>query len=77
MKEDKILITGGLGFIGLETARLLVERGRQVLLLDNLSAQIHGAVPHLSSHSLLSHPLVEVVRGDVRQPTFGPGRWRT
>ncbi len=68
MKEDKILITGGLGFIGLETARLLVERGRQVLLLDNLSAQIHGAVPHLSSQSLLSHPLVEVVRGDVRQP---------
>jgi dTDP-L-rhamnose 4-epimerase len=68
MTNDKVLITGGLGFIGLETARVLVEEGRQVLLLDNLSPQIHGAVPNLSSWALLSHPRVEIVRADVHEP---------
>ncbi len=42
---EKVLITGGLGFIGLELARTLVRRGMTVRLLDNLSPQIHGAVP--------------------------------
>ncbi len=68
MKEERILITGGLGFIGLHTAQLLVEQRRRVLLLDNLSPQIHGMVPDLSSVALLKHPLVEVVRSDVREP---------
>src|ERR1700683_524100 len=65
MKKDKILITGGLGFIGMEVAKLLVGQRRQVLLFDNLSPQIHGAVPDLSSLSLLRDANVEVVRGDV------------
>ena len=65
MKKDKILITGGLGFIGMEVAKLLVEQKRRVLLFDNLSSQIHGAVPDLSSLSLLRNTNVEVVRGDV------------
>lgn len=66
--KEKVLITGGLGFIGLAIARLLVEQKQDVLLLDNLSPQIHGAVPDLSSLALLKHPLVEIVRGDVREP---------
>ena len=39
---QKVLITGGLGFIGLTLARTLVRRGMTVRLLDNLSPQIHG-----------------------------------
>ena len=39
---QKVLITGGLGFIGLALARTLVRRGMTVRLLDNLSPQIHG-----------------------------------
>jgi dTDP-L-rhamnose 4-epimerase len=65
MKKDKILITGGLGFIGMEVAKLLVKQGRRVLLFDNLSPQIHGAVPNLFSLPLLRSANVEVVRGDV------------
>jgi dTDP-L-rhamnose 4-epimerase len=41
----KIIITGGLGFIGVELARSLVSSGHDVMLLDNLNVQIHGELP--------------------------------
>jgi dTDP-L-rhamnose 4-epimerase len=65
MKNSRVLITGGLGFIGLEVARLLVERSHPVLLFDNLSPQVHGAVPNLAALRLLRNAHVEVLRGDV------------
>jgi len=67
-QSKKVLITGGLGFIGMEVARLLVDDGRQVVLMDNLSAQIHGALPDMSLQPLVRHSLVEIRRGDVREP---------
>jgi dTDP-L-rhamnose 4-epimerase len=62
---QKVLITGGLGFIGLKLARTLVRRGMKVRLLDNLSPQIHGVdqLPELSS--ALGEANIELVRGDV------------
>ena len=65
MGAQRVLITGGLGFIGTEVAKQLVEKRRRVLIFDNLSPQIHGAVPDLSSLSLLKCKDVEVFRGDV------------
>lgn len=41
----RIAVTGGLGFIGTTLARRLVSAGHDVLLIDNLSPQIHGAIP--------------------------------
>lgn len=41
----RIAITGGLGFIGTALARRLAGAGHDVLLIDNLSPQIHGAIP--------------------------------
>lgn len=41
----RIAVTGGLGFIGTTLARRLVAAGHDVLLIDNLSPQIHGAIP--------------------------------
>ena len=67
MKRDgKVLISGGLGFIGKRVASTLVELGHDVLLFDNLSPQVHGAVPHLCEDAIVRHPRVGVVRGDVR-----------
>ena len=43
----RIIITGGLGFIGIELARELMATGHEVTLLDNLSVQIHGELPTL------------------------------
>ncbi len=67
MKTNRILITGGLGFIGMHLVQLLLERKQRILLFDNLSPQIHGAVPDLSWRSLLMSAGVEVFRGDVRR----------
>jgi dTDP-L-rhamnose 4-epimerase len=64
---NRVLITGGLGFIGLELARKLIRRGMTVRLLDNLSPQIHGAVPQPDLGSLLDDGQLEVMRGDVCQ----------
>ena len=63
----RVLITGGLGFIGLALARKLVRRGMTVRLMDNLSPQIHGAVPQPELGTLLEELQVEVMRGDVCQ----------
>lgn len=69
MDTLKVLVTGGLGFIGLEVARLLVDQSYPVLLFDNLSPQIHGAIPDLAGLPLLHSAQVEVFRGDVSKPS--------
>src|SRR5205807_276380 len=38
----KVLITGGAGFIGQRTAQLLLSKGHQVSVLDNLAPPVHG-----------------------------------
>jgi dTDP-L-rhamnose 4-epimerase len=64
----KILITGGAGFIGSNLALQLLQKKHEVVVLDNLSSQIHGDDPAITS------PLyqwikdkVELVKGDVTQ----------
>ncbi len=62
---ETVLISGGLGFIGLVLTRNLVRRGIQVRLLDNLSPQIHGEIPRIDLGRLLEENSVEVMRGDI------------
>jgi len=69
MTNNKVLITGGLGFIGLEVAKLLVQQRYPVLLFDNLSPQIHGAIPDMAGLRLLRSAQVEIFRGDVSKPS--------
>lgn len=52
MGEDNImniLITGGAGFIGTNLALKLISKGYCVAILDNLSPQIHGNDPKITS----------------------------
>jgi len=44
-----ILITGGAGFIGSHLSLRLIEKGYKVIVLDNLSQQIHGENPKQTS----------------------------
>lgn len=61
--KEKILITGGAGFIGSHTADALIEQGYHVRVLDNLDPQVHGPSRSLPPYL---HQDVEFVHGDVR-----------
>ena len=63
MKNKKVLITGGAGFIGSNLALKLIKKGYDVTVLDNLSEQIHGS----DSDLLRSiEGKVSFIKGDVR-----------
>ena len=63
---EKILITGGAGFIGSNLALALLKRGYQVTVLDNLSEQIHGENPEETSPLYLSiKDKVQFIKGTV------------
>jgi dTDP-L-rhamnose 4-epimerase len=60
--SERVLITGGAGFIGSHTVDRLLAAGANVRVLDNLHPQVHpgGAAPaHLN-------PGAELIVGDVR-----------
>jgi dTDP-L-rhamnose 4-epimerase len=61
----KILVTGGAGFIGSWLVSSLLEAGHAVTVVDNLSPQIHGALPQ-PDVSWLRSGAVEFIRADVR-----------
>lgn len=62
---NKILITGGAGFIGSNLALKLIERGCNVTILDNLSPQIHGEYPEESPLFLSIKDKVKFIKGSV------------
>jgi dTDP-L-rhamnose 4-epimerase len=59
---ERILITGGAGFIGSHVARHLLARGHKVRALDSLSEQVHGS----RERPRYLEPDVELIVGDVR-----------
>lgn len=61
----KILVTGGAGFIGSWLVESLIAEGHQVIVVDNLSPQIHGELPQQNAQWLKSRS-VEFIVGDVR-----------
>jgi len=64
----KILVTGGAGFIGSWLVDSLLQAGHAVTVVDNLSPQIHGALPQPDVPWLHSGQ-VEFIRADVRDQT--------
>ena len=59
---DRVLITGGAGFIGRHVASALLERGDEVRVLDSLIDQVH---PSRKRPAEL-HRDVELLEGDIR-----------
>ena len=57
------LVTGGAGFIGSHLCERLLERGEEVLCLDNFFTGNKQNIAHL-----LPNPKFELIRHDVTQP---------
>lgn len=65
MVSKKILVTGGAGFLGSHLCDRLLERGNDVLCVDNYFTGTKSNITHL-----LSHPYFELMRHDITFPLY-------
>lgn len=65
MKQKKILVTGGAGFLGSYLCSNLLSRGHHVLCVDNYFTGSKKNIEHL-----LENPNFEVIRQDVCFPLY-------
>ena len=63
--ERRVLISGGAGFLGSHLADRLLERGHQVLCVDNFFTGTRRNIEHL-----LDHKRFELLRHDITFPLF-------
>ena len=61
----KILVTGAAGFIGFHTAKVLLERGDEVVGLDNLNDYYEVALKHARLAVLARYPRFKFVKLDL------------
>lgn len=62
---QKILVTGGAGFLGSHLCETLLEKGHDVLCVDNFYTGSKANVSHL-----MNNPYFEVMRHDVTMPLY-------
>jgi UDP-glucuronate decarboxylase len=63
--RKKVLVTGGAGFLGSHLCEALLERGCDVLCVDNFFTGSRDNIKHL-----LTHPNFELLRHDVTFPLY-------
>lgn len=61
----RVLVTGGAGFLGSALCSRLIERGQDVLCIDNFFTGSRRNVAHL-----INHPRFELMRHDVTFPLY-------
>jgi UDP-glucuronate 4-epimerase len=72
----KLLVTGAAGFIGFHTARLLLERGDEVVGLDNLNAYYDPGLKQARLEILKDYPQFRFVKADVADREAMEGLFR-
>jgi UDP-glucuronate decarboxylase len=63
--RNRVLVTGGAGFLGSHLIDRLLERGDEVLCADNFFTGTRGNIGHL-----LGHQCFELIRHDVTFPLY-------
>lgn len=61
----RILVTGGAGFVGSHVCETLLNKGNEVICLDNYFTGKKSKIIHL-----MDNPYFEIIRHDVTQPFF-------
>jgi dTDP-L-rhamnose 4-epimerase len=64
--KERILVTGGAGFIGSHLVDALLEAGNSVRVLDNLEPQVHGGLREQGCKPDYLNPEAEFILGDIR-----------
>eukprot|EP00889_Picochlorum_renovo_P008968 jgi/Picre1/35998/NNA_003455.t1 len=70
MERNRVLVTGGAGFVGSHLCEYLVERGDHVICLDNFFTGSKDNVAHLfpfSNFELIRHDVVEPILLEIDQ----------
>lgn len=65
MKKNRVLVTGGAGFLGSHLCDRLIKDGNDVICMDNLFTGSKDNIRHL-----LGNPYFEFIRHDVTQPFY-------
>ncbi|MSR86437.1 NAD-dependent epimerase/dehydratase family protein [Candidatus Woesearchaeota archaeon] len=68
--EGKILVTGGAGFIGSHVVDALIERGEDVVLVDNFNSYYDPKRKFLNIAPHISHPHFHLAAGNVEDYSF-------
>ena len=63
LRDQRVLVTGGAGFIGSELCGRLLERGCEVVVFDNFST---GKAEYIESYR--KNPRFTIIRGDMLKP---------
>jgi UDP-glucuronate decarboxylase len=63
--QQRILVTGGAGFLGSHLCERLLEKGAEVICLDNFFTGVRRNIEHL-----LDHKRFELIRHDVTFPIY-------
>lgn len=65
LRNCRVLVTGGAGFIGSHLCESLLNRGSEVLCIDNYFTGARDNISHL-----LGNPMFEAIRHDVTIPLY-------
>ena len=65
MRKNRVLVTGGAGFLGSHLCDRLIQAGNDVVCVDNLFTGSKDNIRHL-----LDNPYFEFIRHDVTQPLY-------
>ncbi len=63
--SNKILVTGGAGFIGSHLSERLTEQGNKIFCLDNFNDYYDVRIKRNNIKSLLTHPNYKLIEGDI------------
>jgi UDP-glucuronate 4-epimerase len=64
--SDRVLVTGGAGFIGSHLCERLLDQGREVLVLDNFNDFYDPSIKRRNIEGVRNNPAYTLVEGDIR-----------